>query len=88
MMIGRLVESRAPSPVLACERARGPETAAIPAVAQICAGITHSLVIYAQYVVTYVILLPWYACCKTHTATHRHFFRRPLARGCMHMRAR
>lgn len=26
----------------------------------ICAGITHSLVIYAQYVITYIILLPWF----------------------------
>eukprot|EP01052_Picozoa_sp_SAG31_P050726 SAG31_NODE_11709_length_1004_cov_2.230939_1_plen_93_part_00 len=26
----------------------------------ICAGITHGLLVYAQYVVTYVILLPWF----------------------------
>jgi|EP01049_Picozoa_sp_SAG25_P005974 hypothetical protein len=26
----------------------------------VCATVTHSLLIYAQYVVTYVILLPWF----------------------------
>ena len=26
----------------------------------VCASITHFLLVYAQYVVTYVILLPWF----------------------------
>ena len=26
----------------------------------VCAAITHMLLVYAQYVVTYVILLPWF----------------------------
>jgi hypothetical protein len=26
----------------------------------VCAAITHFLLVYAQYVVTYVILLPWF----------------------------
>lgn len=26
----------------------------------VCAAITHLLLVYAQYVVTYVILLPWF----------------------------
>ena len=26
----------------------------------VCASITHLLLVYAQYVVTYVILLPWF----------------------------
>ena len=26
----------------------------------VCVAITHSLLVYAQYVVTYVILLPWF----------------------------
>lgn len=26
----------------------------------ICAAITHLLLVYAQYVVTYIILLPWF----------------------------
>lgn len=26
----------------------------------VCASITHALLVYAQYVVTYVILLPWF----------------------------